>query len=128
MTLSRQDPLSIKRDATTITLGQLESTGTIGGKPGQKVIPPSSKQHAKWGCLIKRLLSQMNLLVKHKTDLQTQKTNLSLPKEKKGEGGLDWEFGISRHQLFYVEWINNKVLLYGTGKYIQYPVINHNGN
>ena len=70
----------------------------------------------------------MNLLVKQKTDLQTQKTNLSLPKDKKGEGGLDWEFGISRRQLFYVEWINNKVLLYGTGKYIQHPVINHNGN
>ena len=32
----------------------------------------------------------MNLLVKQKTDLQTQKTNLSLPKDKKGEGGLDW--------------------------------------
>ena len=27
----------------------------------------------------------------------------------------------------YIEWINNKVLLYSTGNYIQYPVINHNG-
>ena len=26
----------------------------------------------------------------------------------------------------YVEWIN-KVLLYSTGNYIQYPMINHNG-
>ena len=26
-----------------------------------------------------------------------------------------------------LEWINNKVLLYSTGNYIQYPVINHNG-
>ena len=26
----------------------------------------------------------------------------------------------------YIEWINNKVLLYSMGKYIQYPVINHN--
>ena len=68
----------------------------------------------------------MNLLVKQKTDLQTQKTNLSLPKDKKGEGGLDWEFGISRRQLFYVEWINNKVLLYGTENHIQYPMKNHN--
>ena len=25
------------------------------------------------------------------------------------------------------EWINNKVLLYTIGNYIQYPVINHNG-
>ena len=38
----------------------------------------------------------------------------------KGEGvgrGMEWEVG----------WINNQVLLYGTGNYIQYPVINHNG-
>ena len=40
---------------------------------------------------------------------------------------MDWEFGISRCKLLYIEWINNKVLLYSTGNYIQYPVINHNG-
>ena len=27
----------------------------------------------------------------------------------------------------YIEWINNKVWLYGTEKHIQYPVVNHNG-
>ena len=42
-------------------------------------------------------------------------------------GGKDWEFGISRCKLLHMEWINNKVLLYSTGNYIQYPVINHNG-
>ena len=36
------------------------------------------------------------------------------------------EFGISRCKLLYVEWINSKVLLYSTGNYIQYPLINHN--
>ena len=46
--------------------------------------------------------------------------------ERRG-GGLDWEFGISRCKLLYKEWINNKFLLYSTGNYIQYPVINHNG-
>ena len=40
---------------------------------------------------------------------------------------MDWEFGISRFKLLYVEWINNKVLLYSTGNYIQYPMINHDG-
>ena len=40
---------------------------------------------------------------------------------------VDWEFGISRCKLLYIGWINNKVLLYSTGKYIQYPVINHHG-
>ena len=42
-------------------------------------------------------------------------------------GGMEWEFGVSRCQLLYIEYINNKVLLYSTGNYIQYPVINHNG-
>ena len=43
-----------------------------------------------------------------------------------GDGGMDWEFGISRCKLLYIEWINSKVLLYSTGNYIQYPVINRN--
>ena len=42
-------------------------------------------------------------------------------------GRVDWEFGISRCKLLYIKWINNKVLLYSTGNYIQQPMINHNG-
>ena len=40
---------------------------------------------------------------------------------------MEWEFGVSRCQLLYIEWINNTVLLYSTGNYIQYPMIKHNG-
>ena len=40
--------------------------------------------------------------------------------------GMDWVFGTSRCKLLYTEWIN-KVLLYSTENYIQYPTINHNG-
>ena len=40
---------------------------------------------------------------------------------------MNWEFGSSVGKLLYIELINNKVLLYSTGNYIQYPVINHNG-
>jgi len=39
---------------------------------------------------------------------------------------MEWEFGISRCELLYMEWIH-KVLLYSTGNYSQYPVIKHNG-
>ena len=39
--------------------------------------------------------------------------------------GLDRELEISTRKL-YVEWINNKVLLYGIGNHIQYSVVNHN--
>ena len=44
-----------------------------------------------------------------------------------GEGEIDWEFGVRRRKLLYIEWINSKVLLYSTGNYIQYPVIKYNG-
>ena len=47
-------------------------------------------------------------------------------KGEEGVGRVDWEFGVSRCKLLYVEWIK-KVLLYSTGNYIQYPVINNNG-
>ena len=40
---------------------------------------------------------------------------------------MDWGFGVHRCKLLYIERINSKVLLYSTGNYIQYPVINHNG-
>ena len=43
-----------------------------------------------------------------------------------GGKGMEWEFGISRCKLLYAGWINNKVLLYSTGNYIQYSVINRN--
>ena len=42
-------------------------------------------------------------------------------------GGMEWEFGVSRCKLLHLEWINDKVLLYSTGNYIQFPGINHNG-
>ena len=43
-------------------------------------------------------------------------------------GVMEWEFGVSRCWLLKIGWINKKVLLYSTGKYIQYPVEKkHNG-
>ena len=42
-------------------------------------------------------------------------------------GGMDWEFGVSRCKPLYIGWINNKVILYSKGNYIQYPIINHKG-
>ena len=41
-----------------------------------------------------------------------------------GRSGRDWEFGVSRCQLFYSEWISNEVLLRSTGNYIQSLVKN----
>ena len=39
---------------------------------------------------------------------------------------VGWGFGISSCKLFYIEWVNNKVLPYSTGNYTQCPVINYN--
>ena len=43
-----------------------------------------------------------------------------------GEGWIG-SLGLEDAKLLYIEWINNKVLPYSTGNYIQYPIINHNG-
>ena len=47
-----------------------------------------------------------------------------------GGGGLGvWNgsLGLANANKVYIGWINNKVLLYSTGNYIQYPIIKHNG-
>lgn len=63
---------------------------------------------------------QLNLTAKQK---QTPRLTVA----KGGMGGKDWEVGVRRCKHFYLAWINNKVLLHSTGKYIQYPTINQNG-
>ena len=68
----------------------------------------------------------MNLSTKQE-QTHAHRERLVVAKEGWGGRGMDWEFVISRCKLVYTEWINNKVLLYSTGNYIQYPVINHNG-
>ena len=52
---------------------------------------------------------------------------LVVAKEEEVGGRDGVESWVSRCKLLYIAWINNKVLLYSTGNYIQYPVINHNG-
>ena len=63
--------------------------------------------------------------IKTETDSQTQKTNM-VTKGERG-GGINQEFGINRYTLLSTKQINNKVLLYSTGNYIQYLVITYNG-
>ena len=43
---------------------------------------------------------------------------MAVAKEERTGRGMNWEFGISRCKLIYIDWINNKVLLYSTGDYI----------
>ena len=40
---------------------------------------------------------------------------------------MDGESGINRYKLLHLEWISNEILLYSTGKYIQSPVMEHDG-
>ena len=69
-------------------------------------------------------MTQMNLSTKQK---QTHRHREQTCGCQVGvERGMDWEFGVKRCKLLYTGWIN-KVLVNGTGNYIQYPVINHNG-
>ena len=63
----------------------------------------------------------------YKTETGSQTEVLMVANGEEGGGGKDWEFGNSTCNLVYIGWIDNTVLLYGKGNYIQYAVINHNG-
>ena len=56
-----------------------------------------------------------------------KKYGLVVAKGERAGRGMKLEVGVSRCKVLYIEWINNKVLLYSTENYIQYPMINHNG-
>ena len=70
----------------------------------------------------------MNLSTKQKqTHRHRDQIRLVVAKGLGGGRGMDWETEVSRCKLLHLEWINNKILLYSTGNYIQSPGINHNG-
>ena len=66
------------------------------------------------------------MYLKQKRLIDIEKRLVVAKRELDG-GGKAWEFGISRGKLLQIGWINNRMLQYGTGNYIQYPVTNHNG-
>ena len=61
------------------------------------------------------------LIFETETDWQTQNTDLRSPR-RRGHKRLDWESGMNRCKLLYIKEMNNKVLLYSTENYIQYPI------
>ena len=63
----------------------------------------------------------------YETESQTLRTDMWLPRGRNCRGRMNWESGISRCKLLYIEWIYNKVLLYRTGNYAQNLMIRHNG-
>ena len=65
-------------------------------------------------------MTQMNLSVKHKQSLKHIEQISGCQEKWEVSRRMDWESGISRYKLLYIEWIN-KVLLYSSGNYIQYP-------
>ena len=69
----------------------------------------------------------MNLSTKQKQTHRHREHTRGCQGEGVGGGRMECEFGVSRCKLLYIGWINNEVLLYSTGNYIQNPVINHNG-
>ena len=58
--------------------------------------------------------SDTNKLI-YETETKSQiEIRLVVAKGERDGRGINWEFGISRYKLVYGEWVNNKVLLYGT--------------
>ena len=59
----------------------------------------------------------MNLSIKQKQIHKHREQTCDCQGEG-GRGEKEWEFETGRCKLLYIEWINNKVLLYSTGNYI----------
>ena len=57
-------------------------------------------------------MTQMNLFTKQKQTHRHREQTCGCQGGKEGAGGMDWELGISRCKLVYIEWINNEILLY----------------
>ena len=62
-------------------------------------------------------MSQMNIFPEEK--LMGLENRLVVAKGEGAGRGMDWEFGVSRCKLLYLEWISNGVLLYSTENHIQ---------
>ena len=62
-------------------------------------------------------MAQMNFSTEKKQTLGHGEQTCGC-QEGGGGSGMDWEFGVSRYKLLYLEWINFKVLLHSTGNYI----------
>ena len=65
------------------------------------------------------------------TNLSTKQKQIQRHREEtcgcEGGSGMDWESGVSRCKLLLLGCINNKVLLYSMGNYIQSPGIDQDG-
>lgn len=70
----------------------------------------------------------MNLSTKQRQSHNAENRRLIAKRGGGGDGrGKEQEVGINRCKLLYREQINDQVLLYSTGKCIQYLMINQNG-
>ena len=71
-------------------------------------------------------MAQMILSTKQK-QIMDGKSRLTVARGR-GREEADWEFGVNRCKLSYLECINNEVLLYSTGNYvIQSLGVEHDG-
>ena len=71
----------------------------------------------------------MNLFTKQKQKQTHRHRKQTYGYQRGRGGGINQEFGTDRYKILYmnIKQINNQVLLYSTGSYIKYPVINYNG-
>ena len=73
-------------------------------------------------------MTQMNLPTKEKQTHRHREQNCGCQGGARGRERWIGNLGLADvNSILYMERINNKALLYSTGNYIQYPMINHNG-
>ena len=61
-------------------------------------------------------------VLQNRNRLLDRDSRLVVAKARGGGSGMDWEF---RVKLLHLEWVDNEVLLYSTGNYVQSLVMEH---
>ena len=90
-------------------------------------ISQKKKNSIWWLLYVKSKNGTNEPIYRTETHSQTWRTYLWLPRGREQGMGRTWEFGVSRCQLLHLKWINNEVLLYSTGNYIQSLGIDNDG-
>ena len=128
---SKEKPACNAGDLGSIP-GSGRSPGEGNGNPLQFSCLENPIDRDDWQATVSRVTEsdtteQLTHTHETETDSQIQQRDLWLSRGRRGGEGMDCDFEVSRWKLLQIECISTKILLYSTGKYIQYPGIHYNG-
>jgi len=96
------------------------------------LIPSEASQkekykHIRYHLYVESKIQHKWTYPQNRNRLTDMENRLVVAKGEEGGSRMNWEFGVSRCKLWYLEWISSQVLLYSTGNWVQSLGIEHDG-